>query len=178
MINGEKHTRTSIRWGMVGGGKGSQIGYIHRSAALRDNSFSLLAGAFDIVPERGRSFAIELGVDPDRAYPRLQKTMFQAEAARPDGIQAVSIATPNNTHFAIAKAALEHGIHVVCEKPLCFTVAEAEELEALAVAQKKIVGVTYGYAGHQMIEQAREMVARGDLGEIRLVNLQFAHRLP
>ncbi|PIO99228.1 Gfo/Idh/MocA family protein [Pleomorphomonas carboxyditropha] len=174
MINGEKHTEAPIRWGMVGGGKGSQIGYIHRSAALRDNTFTLVAGALDIVPERGRSFGIELGIDPSRCYADYE-TMFAAEAQRADGIQAVSIATPNNTHFAIAKSALEHGLHVVCEKPLCFTVAEAKELEALAAAGKKVVGVTYGYAGHQLIEQAREMVARGDLGEIRLVNLQFAH---
>ncbi len=174
MIYGERHTPASIRWGMVGGGRGSQIGYIHRSAALRDNAFALIAGAFDIDPERGRAFGRDLGVDPERCYPDYA-TMFRTEAERPDGVQAVSIATPNNTHFPIAKAALEHGLHVVCEKPLCFAVAEAEELEALAKARKKIVGVAYGYAGHQLIEQAREMAARGDLGDIRLVNLQFAH---
>ncbi len=174
MICGEKNTEAPIRWGMVGGGKGSQIGYIHRSAALRDNAFTLMAGVLDIDPERGRAFGIDLGIDPSRCYTDY-KAMFAAEAARPDGIQVVSVATPNGTHFAIAKAALEHGIHVVCEKPLCFTVAEARELETLAEAKKKIVGVTYGYAGHQLIEQAREMVAHGDLGEIRLVNLQFAH---
>ena len=101
--------------------------------------------------------------------------MFAAEAGRADGIEAVSVATPNDSHFAICRAALEHGLHVVCEKPLCFTVAEAEELRRLAGERGRIVGVAYGYAGHQMIEQARAMVARGDLGEIRLVNLQFAH---
>lgn len=101
--------------------------------------------------------------------------LFAREGARPDGIQAVSIATPNNTHYKIAKAALERGVHVVCEKPLCFTVAEAEALQKLAGEAGKVVGVTYGYAGHQMIEQARAMVANGELGEIRLVNLQFAH---
>ncbi|MET0746518.1 MAG: Gfo/Idh/MocA family oxidoreductase, partial [Microvirga sp.] len=88
---------------------------------------------------------------------------------------AVTIATPNNTHYAICKAALEHGLHVVCEKPLCFTTAEAEELKALSLSRGRIVGVTYGYAGYQMIEQARAMVERGDLGDIRIVNLQFAH---
>jgi predicted dehydrogenase len=174
MINGERHTAAAIRWAMVGGGRGSQIGYIHRSAALRDRSFELVAGAFDLDPERGRAFGIELGVEAARCY-RDYGAMFAAEARRPDCIQAVSIATPNNTHFAICKAALEHGIHVVCEKPLCFTVAEAEALQRLAWERNKIVGVTYGYAGHQMIEQARAMVAHGDLGDIRIVNLQFAH---
>ena len=103
------------------------------------------------------------------------RTMFAAEAARPDGIRAVSIATPNGTHFAISKAALEAGMHVVCEKPLCFTTAEAEELQALAQRRNKVVGVTYGYAGHQLIEQARAMIAAGALGDIRIVQMQFAH---
>ncbi|OCP17722.1 MULTISPECIES: Gfo/Idh/MocA family oxidoreductase [unclassified Ensifer] len=166
--------RRPIRWAMVGGGRGSQIGSIHRSAALRDNTFELVAGAFDIDAERGRAFGLDLGLDAARSYADYA-TMFSAEASRPDGIEAVSIATPNNTHFAICKAALEHDLHVVCEKPLCFTVAEAQELKALSEARDRIVGVTYGYAGHQMIEQARAMVRHGDLGEIRIVNLQFAH---
>jgi predicted dehydrogenase len=174
MINGELKTAAPIRWAMVGGGRGSQIGYIHRSAALRDRAFDLVAGAFDLDPERGRAFGVELGLDPARCYPDYT-ALFAGEATRPDGIQAVSIATPNNTHFAIAKAALEQGIHVVCEKPLCFTLAEAEQLQALSKAKGKIVGVTYGYAGHQLVEQARAMVEAGELGEIRVVNLQFAH---
>jgi len=171
MINNRKKP---IRWGMVGGGKGSQIGYIHRSAAHRDDVFVLVAGAFDIDPERGRAFGLDLGLDEARSY-RDYAAMFAAEAGRADGIEAVSIATPNNTHFAICKAALEHDLHVICEKPLCFTIAEAEELKTLSQARGRIVGVTYGYAGHQMIEQARAMVRNGDLGEIRIVNLQFAH---
>ncbi|ALN74633.1 Gfo/Idh/MocA family protein [Aureimonas sp. AU20] len=174
MINGERRTAAPIRWAMVGGGRGSQIGYIHRSAALRDRTFDLVAGAFDLDPERGRNFGVELGLESRRCYSDYA-AMFAAEALLPDGIQAVSIATPNNTHYPIAKAALAHGLHVVCEKPLCFTLAEAEELERLSIARRKIVGVTYGYAGHQLIEQARAMVAAGELGEIRIVNLQFAH---
>ena len=94
---------------------------------------------------------------------------------RPVGNHAVSIATPNFTHFEIARAALEAGLHVYCEKPLCFTTAEAEELEALVKKTGKVMFVSYGYSGHQMIEQAREMVANGDLGKIRIVNMQFAH---
>lgn len=105
MINGLKPLDRTLRWGMVGGGGSSQIGYIHRSAALRDNTFTLLAGAFDIDAERGRQFGQQLGVDPDRCYADYQ-SLFRGEAERPDGIQAVSIATPNNTHYAICRAAL------------------------------------------------------------------------
>lgn len=126
MYYGEKRVKEPIRWGMVGGGKGSQIGYIHRSAALRDNNFQLVAGAFDIDPVRGKAFGESLHVAPERCYPDY-KTMFAAEAERPDGIQAVSIATPNSMHYEVCKAALEAGLHVVCEKPLCFTSAEAGE---------------------------------------------------
>jgi len=174
MINGTKAVDRALRWGMVGGGGTSQIGYIHRSAALRDNNFQLLAGAFDIDAERGRAFGTSLGVAAERCYPDYE-TLFAAEAAREDGIEAVSVATPNNTHFAICRAALNAGLHVVCEKPLCFTTQEADELERLCVEKNKLIGVTYGYAGHQLIQQAREMIAQGMLGEIRIVNMQFAH---
>jgi len=175
MISGElRLDRGAIPWAMVGGGPGSQIGYIHRSAALRDGLFQLRAGAFDLDPERGRRFGERLGLDGERCCADW-RALFATEAQRPDGIRAVSIATPNNTHYPIARAALEAGLHVVCEKPLCFTTAEALELKALAAARRKVVGVTYGYAGHQLIEQAREMIARGDLGEIRIVQMQFAH---
>lgn len=174
MINGTKAVDRALRWGMVGGGGTSQIGYIHRSAALRDNNFQLLAGAFDIDAERGRDFGTSLGVAPERCYPDYE-TLFAAEAARQDGIEAVSVATPNNTHFAICRAALNAGLHVVCEKPLCFTTQEADELERLCAEKNKLIGVTYGYAGHQLIQQAREMIAQGMLGEIRIVNMQFAH---
>ncbi len=173
MINGAKVLDHPIRWAMVGGGKGSQIGYIHRSAALRDNSFQLVAGAFDINPQRGMEFAAELGIMPERCYPDYQ-TMFAEESKREDGIEAVSIATPNGMHYAVCKAALEAGLHVVCEKPLCFTSEQAEELVALAKEKNRVVGVTYGYSGHQMIQQARQMIRHGDLGEIRVINMSFA----
>lgn len=147
MIHGELELAAPLRWGMVGGGRGSQIGYIHRSAALRDGHFRLVAGAFDIDPAAGRDFGQRLGVAPERCY-ESYRSMFEVETRRPDGLQAVSIATPNGTHFEICKAALEAGLHVVCEKPLCFTTAEALELQALAQARRRVLGVTYGYAGH------------------------------
>jgi predicted dehydrogenase len=174
MIFGNTPVSKPLRWAMVGGGEGSQIGYIHRSAALRDRSFELLAGAFDLDPDRGKRFGISLGLDADRCYPNYQ-TLFKEEAKRPDGIQAVSIATPNNTHYAITKAALESGIHVISEKPLCFTTEEAERLKSIAEHHNRVLGVTYGYAGHQLILQARDMIANGELGEIRMVHMQFAH---
>ncbi|GAE27979.1 myo-inositol 2-dehydrogenase [Halalkalibacter wakoensis JCM 9140] len=174
MINGEKKVEQPIRWAMVGGGRGSQIGYIHRSAALRDHNFQLVAGAFDINAERGLDFGINLHLDSKRCYSDY-KTMFEEEAKREDGIQAVSIATPNGTHYEICKAALEANLHVICEKPLCFTTEEAKELEALAKEKKRVVGITYGYSGYQAIEQGRQMIANGELGEIRIINMQFAH---
>lgn len=174
MLNGLKPLSRSLRWGMVGGGGTSQIGYSHRCAALRDNVYTLLAGALDVNAERGRAFGEQLGIAPERCYADYQ-TLFREEAQRPDGIEVVSVTTPNNTHFAITKAALEAGLHVICEKPLCFTAEEARELVDLSKKQNKIVGVTYGYAGYQMIQQARQMIADGLLGEIRIVNMQFAH---
>lgn len=174
MINGERKLTRPLRWAMVGGGRGSNIGYIHRSAALRDRTFDLVAGAFDINPERGIDFGIQLGLDPTRCYPDY-RTLITEEAKRADGIEAVTIATPNSTHYTIAKAALQAGLHVVVEKPLCFLTEEASELLELAVARNRVFGVTYGYSGHQVIEQGRQMIANGDLGEIRIVNMQFSH---
>lgn len=169
----EKKIHHPIRWAMVGGGRGSQIGYIHRSSATRDYNFELVAGAFDLNAERGKEFVMNLHVAPERCYLDY-KTMFEEEAKRQEGIQAVSIATPNGTHYEICKEALKTGLRVICEKPLCFTTEEAQELEALAKKKKRVVGITYGYSGHQMIEQARQMIENGELGEIRIVNMQFA----
>ncbi|MGR3806808.1 Predicted dehydrogenase [Pasteurella testudinis DSM 23072] len=174
MIYGEKRVARPIRWAMVGGGHGSQIGYIHRSAALRDFCFELVAGAFDLDFARGKAFGQQLHVAADRCYPDYQ-TMFNQEAQRTDGIEAVSIATPNGTHYDICKAALLANLHVICEKPLCFTVKQAEELAELAAKQQKIVAITYGYAGHQVIEEGRRLIADGVLGDIRIVKMEFAH---
>ena len=113
MLNGLKPLSRSLRWGMVGGGGTSQIGYSHRCAALRDNVYTLLAGALDVNAERGRAFGEQLGIAPERCYADYQ-TLFREEAQRPDGIEVVSVTTPNNTHFAITKAALEAGLHVIC----------------------------------------------------------------
>jgi predicted dehydrogenase len=174
MINGERIIGHPIRWAMVGGGQGSFFGYMHRSGAQRDRSFDLLAGAFSADHERCKKFGRSIGIDEDRCYPGY-KAMFAEEAKRKDGIEAVTIATPNKTHYEIAKAALEAGLHVICEKPLCFKNEEAEDLERLSSEKQLIFGVAFGFSGYQMLRQARQMVLRGDLGKIRLVNMQFSH---
>ncbi|MCM3788991.1 Gfo/Idh/MocA family oxidoreductase [Domibacillus indicus] len=175
MLNGEKKIARPLRWAMVGGGRLSQVGYKHRTGALRDNAvFQLVAGAFDIDPARGKEFGINLGVASNRCYEDYE-TMFEEEAKREDGIEAVSIATPNGTHYDITKAALEAGLHVICEKPLFFTTEEGLEIKALAEEKGKIVGVTYGFSGNQMLLQMRAMIEKGDIGEIRMVELQYTH---
>ncbi len=174
MGDGTRLTANALRWGMVGGGQGSQIGYIHRSAALRDRYYDLCAGAFDLDPQRGKDFGSALGVESGRCY-GTYRDMFAAEAERKDGIEVVSIATPNGTHYEISKAALAAGLHIICEKPLTFTTTEAEDLKQIAAERGLVVGVTYGYAGYQTIEEARQLVASGVLGDIRIINLQFAH---
>lgn len=174
MFIGEKKIARPFRWGIVGGGRTSGVGYKHRLGAMRDNtSFVLKAAAFDLDFARCVDFGKNLNMDEERLYPDY-KTMFAEEAKRPDGVQAVSIATPNGMHYEVCKAALEAGLHVVCEKPLCFTSEQADELVKLAEEKHRVVGVTYGYSGHQLIQQARQMIKNGDLGEIRVINMSFA----
>lgn len=163
-----------LRWAMVGGGKGSQIGHSHRDAAHRDDLMSLVAGAFDVDAVRGREFGMSLGLAAERCYADY-KAMFAAEAKRPDGIEVVSIATPNSSHFEICRAALEAGLHVICEKPLTTEEAQSEQLRDLAKARGCVLAVMYGYTGYEMVQQARAMVQKGELGEVRIVQMQFAH---
>lgn len=175
MLNGEKRISRPLRWAMIGGGKLSQVGYKHRTGALRDNTaFTLVAGAFDIDPQRGKEFGTNIGVDASRCYPDYT-AMFEAEAKRADGIEVVSIATPNATHYEITKAALTAGLHVICEKPLFFTTKEAYEIKQLALEQNKIVGVTYGFSGSPLLLQMRKMIENGDIGDVRMVELQYTH---
>ncbi|MCP1199052.1 Gfo/Idh/MocA family protein [Notoacmeibacter sp. MSK16QG-6] len=174
MINGEKSFDRPLRWGMVGGGRTGQVGYKHRTGALRDGNYRLVAGAFDLDAKRGRDFGIRLGVDADRCYATYQE-MIAGERDRDDGLEAVSVATPNFTHYEITKALLEAGIHVICEKPLFFTVEECDEIARLADEKGLIVGVTYGYTGHPLVYQMAAMVAKGMLGEIRIVDLEYTH---
>ncbi|MFK8258619.1 Gfo/Idh/MocA family protein [Erwinia sp. AnSW2-5] len=175
MLNGERKIPRPLRWAMIGGGRLSQVGYKHRSGALRDNTaYQLVACAFDIDAARGRDFGVNLGVAAERCYDDYQQLLTE-EAKRADGIEVVTIATPNGTHYEITKAALNAGIHVICEKPLFFTTAEAREIKALAAAKGLIVGVTYGFSGHPLLMQMRAMIANGEIGDVRMVELQYTH---
>ena len=175
MLHGERLIGRPLRWGMVGGGRTGQVGYKHRTGALRDNTaYELVCGAFDLDFERGKDFGRNLGVAEDRLYPDY-RALIAGEAKREDGVEVVTVATPNFTHYDITKACLEAGLHVICEKPLFFTVAECEEIAALAAAKGLIVGVTYGFTGHPLVHQMAAMVKKGMLGEIRIVDLQYTH---
>ena len=163
-----------LRWGLIGGGRGSQIGPAHRISAGLDGAFELCAGALDYRPDEARAFGVELGLTADRAYGSWQE-MLASEQVRDDKIELVTIATPNDTHFEIAKAFLQAGFHVLCEKPMTMTVEEGEEIVALAATHKRICAVNYGYSGYALVRHMKAMVARGDLGNIRLVVAEFAH---
>lgn len=175
MLIGEKQIPRPLRWAMIGGGRLSQVGYKHRSGALRDNTaYQMVASAFDVDAARGREFGVNLGIAPERCYDNYQQLLAE-EAKREDGIEVVTIATPNGTHYEIAHAALNAGIHVICEKPLFFTTVEAQAIKALAESKGLIVGVTYGFSGHPLLMQMRAMIAKGEIGDVRMVELQYTH---
>lgn len=163
-----------LNWGMIGGGEGSQIGPAHRLGAGLDGDFAFLAGALDHRPEAGRAYARRLGIAPDRAYGDWRE-MLAGEAGRPDRVDLVTVATPNATHFGIAKAFLEAGFDVLCEKPMTVTVEEGEEIVRLAEETGRICAVNYGYSGYALVRHMRAMVARGDLGAVRVVVAEFSH---
>jgi predicted dehydrogenase len=157
---------------MVGGGQGAFIGAVHRIAARMDDNYTLVAGALSGDPATAKASGAELGLDPDRTYDSYH-AMAAAEARRTDGIEAVAIVTPNHLHERIARAFLDHGIHVICDKPLAVSVEEARSLQALATKTGLIFAVTYNYSGYPMVRQAEAMVAAGELGEIRVVQVEY-----
>ncbi|MFD2263807.1 Gfo/Idh/MocA family protein [Lacibacterium aquatile] len=161
-----------IRLGMVGGGQGAFIGAVHRIASRLDDKYELVAGAFSSDPEKSKASAAELHIAVDRAYGSYQE-MAEAEAKRADKIDAVAIVTPNHLHYPQAKLFLEKGFHVICDKPLTTNVQDAEDLVALVKKSGLIFGLTHNYTGYPMVRQAREMVAAGDLGQIRLVQVEY-----
>ncbi|SIQ13848.1 Predicted dehydrogenase [Rhizobium sp. RU35A] len=161
-----------IRLGMVGGGQGAFIGAVHRMAARLDDHYDLVAGALSSTPEKALASARDLGLDPSRSYGSFAE-MAEKEAARPDGIEAVSIVTPNHVHFAAAKAFLERGIHVICDKPLTSNLEDARALKAVADRADALFILTHNYTGYPMVRHARELVQAGELGEIRLVQMEY-----
>src|SRR5256884_5959491 len=162
-----------LRLGMVGGGPGAFIGAVHRIAARMDDRFELVAGALSSSPERSRAAALELHIALERAYGSFAE-MAAAEAKRPDRIDAVSIVTPNHVHFGPAKAFLEAGIHVICDKPLTTTVEDALALAQIVRRSGLIFGLTHNYTGYPLVRQAREMIETGELGRIRVVQVEYA----
>ncbi|HEY1923807.1 MAG TPA: Gfo/Idh/MocA family oxidoreductase [Candidatus Acidoferrum sp.] len=162
-----------LRLGMVGGGPGGFIGAVHRIAARIDDRYELVAAALSSNPERGRQAAADLHIPPDRAYGSFAE-MAAAESKRPDRIDVVAIVTPNHLHFAPAKAFLDAGFHVICDKPLTTTVEDAQALSQIVKKSGLVFGLTHNYTGYPIIRQAREMVAAGELGKLRLVQVEYA----
>lgn len=165
---------TKLKWGMIGGGEGSQIGPAHRLGAQADGLFELTAGALDHRPEEGRAYARRLGVAEDRAYGNWEE-MLAGEKGREDPIDLVTVATPNSTHFEITKAFLEAGFNVLCEKPMTMNVEEGEEIVRIAQRTGKVCAVNYCYSAYPMVRQARAMVKAGEVGKVRLIVTNFSH---
>lgn len=161
-----------LNLGMIGGGEGAYIGNIHRLAARLDGQWRLAAGAFDADPERGRAFALSQGLDPARSYGTYEE-LIAGELKREDRVDAVAICTPNFTHYPIARALIEAGFDVICEKPLTATLEDAVALEKLARESGRFVGVTYTYSGYPMVHEARVRVARGEIGTVRTVQVEY-----
>lgn len=160
-----------LRLGMVGGGQGAFIGAVHRIAARLDDRFELVAGALSSDPQRAQASAAEAGIA--RSYADWRE-MARAEAARDDGIDAVAIVTPNHLHAPVATAFLEADIHVICDKPLAISLGEGEALARLAREKNRLFALTHTYSGYPLVRHARELVERGELGEIRVVQVEYA----
>ena len=162
-----------LRLGMVGGGQGAFIGAVHRIAARLDDHYELVAGALSGDPARAVASAADVRIAPDRSYTSYQE-MARAESARDDGIDVVAIVTPNHLHAPVATAFLEAGIHVICDKPLGMSLAEGQALAALARRHNKLFALTHTYTGYPMVRQARAMVEAGEIGELRLVQVEYS----
>ena len=161
-----------LRLALVGGGPGSFIGAMHRQAARLDDRYEVVSAVLSSDPDRCLSAGRELGLDEDRIHSDVAR-MCAAEAAREDGAEVAAIMTPNDSHLPFAKAALENGLDVICDKPMTNTVAEAEELVQIVRDTGLVFCLTHNYTGYPMVRQARAMVANGQLGDIRLVQVEY-----
>ena len=161
-----------IRLGMVGGGQGAFIGAVHRIASRIDDQYEFVAGALSSEAKRAKASGLELGLREDRSYGTYEE-MAKREARLKDGIEAVAIVTPNHMHFPVAKAFLQRGIHVICDKPLTATLKEAKKLVEIAEKSGVIFALTHNYTGYPMVRHAREMVQKGELGTIQLVHAEY-----
>lgn len=161
-----------IRYAMVGGGRGAFIGAVHRIAARMDDRFELVAGALSSNPENSKLSAADLHIAQDRAYSSYEE-MLRVEKTRADGIQVVVIVTPNHMHFPVAKACLEAGVNVICDKPVTRTLAEALELQKIVETSGCYFALTHNYSGYPLVRYARELVEQGALGKLRLVQVEY-----
>lgn len=165
-------TTPRIRYAMVGGGRGAFIGAVHRIAARMDDRFELVAGALSANPENAKASAADLHIAADRAYTSYEE-MLRVEKTRADGIQVVVIVTPNHMHFPVAKACLEAGIDVICDKPVTRTLEEAIELEQIVKKSGCFFALTHNYSAYPLVRYARELVAEGKLGNLRVVQVEY-----
>ncbi len=163
-----------LKLGMVGGGVGAFIGEVHRKAASLDGKYELVCGAFSSSAEKSEKTGNELGLDPNRVYGSF-KEMFENEASLPESerMDAVSIVTPNHVHFEPAKMALEHGFHVIIDKPLAFSLDEAKELKKIVESTGNVLALTHTYTGYPMIKEARHYVSSGKLGSLRKIYVEY-----
>jgi predicted dehydrogenase len=159
-----------LRMGLIGGGQGSFIGRVHSIAALMDNRAELVAGALSSNPEKSKASAADYDIKPNRAYGSYEELLAKEKALPADQrIDFVSITTPNHMHFPVAKAALDAGFNVICDKPMTLTLEEAETLLEVVKKSGCVFVLTHNYTGHPLVRQAREMIQAGDLGEINAV---------
>lgn len=161
-----------IRMGMIGGGRDAFIGGIHRLAAALDSEIELVCGAFSSTPEKSKASGEDLMISPDRCYGSFQE-MIEKEKLRPDRMDMVSIVTPNHLHFTPAKLAIENGFHVMCDKPVCLTLEEANELKTIVEKTGLTFALTHNYTGYPMVKHARYLIKSGVLGTIRKVIVEY-----
>ena len=163
-----------LRMGMVGGGQGAFIGAVHRMAAALDGEIELVCGAFSSDPERSKASGAELGLPPDRCYATFKDMIQREKRLKPERrMQFVSIVTPNHVHFAPAKMALQNGFHVICDKPVAFSLKEALALEKIVEKSGLIFALTHNYTGYPMVKQAKSMIKTGELGKLRKIVVEY-----
>ena len=161
-----------LRWGMIGGGEGAFIGAVHRMAARVDGRYQLVAAVPSSDPEKSKRSGVALGLAADRVYPTVE-ALIEGERKRPDGVEVVSVVTPNHMHYPQSAALLQAGFDVICDKPLTTNLADAQKLVTLAAEKKRLLGVTFNYTGYPMVRLARSLVADGSFGKLRVVQVEY-----
>ena len=161
-----------LRWGMIGGGEGAFIGAVHRMAARVDGRYQLVAAVPSADPEKSKRSGVALGLDADRVYSSVA-ALIAGEAKRPDGVEVVSVVTPNHMHYPQSAALLEAGLDVICDKPLTTNLSDAQKLLKLASAKQRLLGVTFNYTGYPMVRFARSLIAAGGFGKLRVLQVEY-----